>query len=57
MRIITIRIDEDFLQEIDRYANSNRLSRSKVVSLALEKFLENYIRNKKNNEVKVETIL
>ena len=57
MRIITIKVNENFLQKIDRYAVNNRLSRSEVVRLALEKFLENYTENKENNEVRIEEIV
>ncbi|ARQ96482.1 hypothetical protein [Sulfolobus islandicus rod-shaped virus 10] len=42
MRVITVKIDEDFLKEVDKYAMNHKLNRSEVVRLAIREFLSNH---------------
>ena len=40
MRMITIRIDDELLQKLNKYAKDHRVPRSYVIRLALKIFLE-----------------
>ena len=57
MRIISIKIPEKLLDEIDNYAMNHGFFRSEVVRLAIIEFLDNHAKDKKNDEVKVEKII
>ena len=39
MRVITFKIDEDFLKEVDKYAMNHKLNRSEIIRQALMEFL------------------
>ncbi len=41
LRIVTFKLEEELLEEIDRYAQSKRLTRSDVIRLALLNLLSN----------------
>ena len=56
MRVISIKIPEKLLDELDNYAMNHRFHRSEVVRLAIIEFLDNHVRNKENDEVRVEKI-
>jgi len=56
MRVISIKIPEKLLDELDNYAMNHRFHRSEVVRLAIIEFLDNHVRNKENDEVKIEKI-
>lgn len=44
MRVITVKLEEDLLKELDSYAMNNKLSRSDVVRMAIEEFLRTNVR-------------
>ena len=56
MRVISIKIPEQLLAELDNYATNHKFHRSEVIRLAIIEFLDNHARNKENNEVRVEKI-
>ncbi len=39
MRVVTIKIEEDLLKEIDEYAEKHGLYRSDVIRIAIREFL------------------
>ncbi|MCG2868273.1 MAG: ribbon-helix-helix protein, CopG family [Candidatus Nanopusillus sp.] len=39
MRVVTIKIEEDLLKEIDEYAEKHGLYRTEVIRLAIREFL------------------
>jgi metal-responsive CopG/Arc/MetJ family transcriptional regulator len=39
MRTITLKIEEDLLKEVDKYAEEHGLFRSEVIRLAIREFL------------------
>jgi len=41
MRTVTIKFEEDLLNELDEYANSHGLYRSDVVRIAVKEYLTN----------------
>jgi len=57
MRVISIKIPEKLLDEIDNYAMNHGFFRSEVVRLAIIEFLDNHAKKKEDNEVKVEKII
>jgi len=50
MRVITVKIDEDFLKEVDKYAINHKLNRSEVIRLAVREFLSNHTNYKQDIE-------
>jgi len=44
VRVITVKLEEDLLKELDSYAMNNKLSRSDVVRMAIEEFLRTNVR-------------
>ena len=44
MKVITVKLEEDLLNELDNYAINNKLSRSDVVRQAIEEFLRVNVR-------------
>ncbi len=40
LRVVTFKVDEDFLREIDYYSEQLGLSRSEFIRLAIEKMIE-----------------
>ena len=44
MRVITVKLEEDLLKELDSYAMNNKLTRSDVVRMAIEEFLRTNVR-------------
>jgi metal-responsive CopG/Arc/MetJ family transcriptional regulator len=42
MRVVAIKMPEELVAEVDRYAYKHNLSRSEVVRLALEEFLSRH---------------
>ncbi|PVU75829.1 CopG family transcriptional regulator [Sulfolobus sp. SCGC AB-777_G06] len=40
MRVVTFKLDEELLQLLDLYCINNKLVRSEVIRLAIQKFLE-----------------
>ena len=56
MRVVTFKIDERALIELDKYANRNGLSRSEVIRMAIEKFIENEKKKKVFTRVSVSRI-
>ncbi len=44
MKVITVKVEEDLLKELDNYAMNNKLSRSDVVRQAIEEFLRTNVR-------------
>jgi len=56
MRIISIKIPEKLLDELDNYAMNHRFHRSEVVRLAIIEFLDNHAKNREDKETKIEKI-
>jgi len=44
VRVITVKLEEDLLSELDNYAINNKLTRSDVVRMAIEEFLRTNVR-------------
>ncbi|ARQ96530.1 hypothetical protein [Sulfolobus islandicus rod-shaped virus 11] len=44
MRVITVKLEEDLLKELDNYAMNKKLSRSDVVRMAIDEFLRVNVR-------------
>jgi len=42
MKIVTFKIEEEFLQKIDNYAMNHRMYRAEVIRQALEEFLQSH---------------
>jgi len=42
MKVVTFKIDEEFLQKIDNYAMNHRMHRAEVIRQALEEFFKNH---------------
>ncbi|MEM4146946.1 ribbon-helix-helix protein, CopG family (plasmid) [Sulfolobus tengchongensis] len=51
MRVVTFKVEEDLLQQLDLYALNNRISRSEAIRYAIEMLL----REKRVQQIKVET--
>ena len=47
MRVITVKLEEDLLNELDNYAINKKLTRSDVVRMAIEEYLKTYSRTTK----------
>jgi metal-responsive CopG/Arc/MetJ family transcriptional regulator len=47
MRVITVKLEEDLLNELDNYAINKKLTRSDVVRMAIEEYLKAYSRTPK----------
>jgi len=43
MRVVTFKIEDEFLQKIDNYAMNHRMYRAEVIRMALEEFLKNHL--------------
>jgi metal-responsive CopG/Arc/MetJ family transcriptional regulator len=56
MRVISIKIPEKLLDEIDKYAVNHGFYRSEIIRLAIIEFLDNHTKNKENDKAKVEKI-
>jgi len=56
MYVMSIKVDEKFLDEIDKYAVNHRLYRSEVVRLALTEFLDKHKEDKEIDQSTVEKI-
>jgi metal-responsive CopG/Arc/MetJ family transcriptional regulator len=57
MKILSIKIEEDFLDKVDRYAINHKLYRSDVVRQALAEFLKNHAGDNEDYEARVEKII
>ena len=42
MRTVTFKVEDEFLQKIDRYAINHRMYRAEVIRQALEEFFKNH---------------
>jgi metal-responsive CopG/Arc/MetJ family transcriptional regulator len=40
MRVITVKLDENLLELLDRYAVKNKLNRSEAIRMAIEKLVK-----------------
>jgi metal-responsive CopG/Arc/MetJ family transcriptional regulator len=44
MKVITVKLEEDLLKELDNYAINNKLSRSEVIRQAINDFLRTNVK-------------
>ena len=51
MKVVTFKIDHDWLEQLDRYAMKYKLNRSEAVRKAIEKVLQEEMNKEKENEV------
>ena len=42
MKIVTFKVEEEFLQKIDNYAINHKMYRAEVIRQALQEFLKNH---------------
>jgi metal-responsive CopG/Arc/MetJ family transcriptional regulator len=45
LKVVAFKIEEELLKELDLFAMNHRLYRSEVIRLAIQKFLEEAVRN------------
>ena len=54
LRVISFKIDETILSQIDAYAIKHRITRSDVIRLAIQRFLEEELEKEKAVEIRIE---
>jgi len=57
MRVITFKIDDDLLKELNSYVNMTGRSRSEIIRAALRKYLAEKKQAPKKRKVEVRSIL
>ena len=56
MRIVTIKMEEDLLEQLDAFAIRNKLNRSEAIRLAIQKMLKEEQKKMTVHKAKVEKI-
>jgi metal-responsive CopG/Arc/MetJ family transcriptional regulator len=45
VKVVTFKIEEELLEQVDLFAINNKLYRSEVIRLAIQKFLKEAVKN------------